>query len=324
MNSQDAIVKMNNFGKLRQAFFFLISFDRENCLVLSPEEAESNRILFNFNNNHANYPAELDQTRALNLKKSPISFTHYSNAFNVVQKHLNRGNTYLVNLTFPTPIEIKESLSSIFHAVEAKYRILYKDEFVVFSPETFVRIENGNIYTFPMKGTIDATLPEAKNLLLNNTKEQAEHATIVDLLRNDLSQIASNVKVEKFRYIDEIKSLEKSLFQVSSKISGELPPNYHKNLGDIIFSLLPAGSISGAPKSKTLEIIQEAENYNRGFYTGVAGYFDGTNLDSCVLIRFIEKQNGCYIYKSGGGITSQSKVKEEYQELIDKIYVPFA
>ena len=86
--------------------------------------------------------------------------------------------------------------------------------------------------------------------------------------------------------------------------------------------MLPAGSISGAPKTKTVSIIKEAENYERGFYTGVFGVFDGANIDSAVAIRFIEQKNGEFWYKSGGGITHQSNVKEEYIELLKKIYVP--
>ena len=86
--------------------------------------------------------------------------------------------------------------------------------------------------------------------------------------------------------------------------------------------MLPAGSISGAPKKKTLEIIEEAEGYDRGFFTGVFGYFDGRNLDSAVMIRFIERQGDQLVFKSGGGVTSFSECKQEYVELIDKVYVP--
>jgi para-aminobenzoate synthetase component 1 len=89
-----------------------------------------------------------------------------------------------------------------------------------------------------------------------------------------------------------------------------------------LFALLPAGSISGAPKVKTLEIIKNAENYERGYYTGTAFYFDGDNLDSCVLIRFIEQTEKGWVYKSGGGITIYSDARKEYQEILDKIYVP--
>jgi para-aminobenzoate synthetase component 1 len=86
--------------------------------------------------------------------------------------------------------------------------------------------------------------------------------------------------------------------------------------------MLPAGSISGAPKKQTLKIIEQAETHKRGFYTGIAGYYNGHVLDTCVLIRFIENCKNNYIYKSGGGITSLSKPEDEYNELIDKIYVP--
>ena len=173
-----------------------------------------------------------------------------------------------------------------------------------------------------MKGTIDASIPGAEKKLFDNQKEQAEHATIVDLLRNDLSQITTNVTVEKFRYVDKIVSNQKELLQVSSKISGIISESNRRKLGNIVFCLLPAGSVTGAPKNKTIEIIRSAETYKRGFYTGIAGYFDGQNLDSCVMIRFIENQNGSLLYKSGGGITAQSIAEEEYQELIDKVYVP--
>jgi para-aminobenzoate synthetase component 1 len=175
-----------------------------------------------------------------------------------------------------------------------------------------------------MKGTIDAKLPDAKNILLSSKKEVAEHHTIVDLIRNDLSRVAKKVRVTRFQYIDHIKTNKRELFQMSSEVSGELPADYHEHLGDIFFNLLPAGSISGAPKTKTLEIIQEAEQYERGYFTGIVGIFDGLNIDSGVMIRFIEKTSTGLIYKSGGGITSQSDCKQEYEELKNKIYVPVA
>ena len=109
---------------------------------------------------------------------------------------------------------------------------------------------------------------------------------------------------------------------MSSKITGELKPEFQQNIGDILQKLLPAGSILGAPKMKTLEIVLEAENYQRGFYTGVCGWFDGENLDSCVMIRFIEKENEKFYFKSGGGITHMSQLEDEYQEMKNKIYVP--
>jgi para-aminobenzoate synthetase component 1 len=173
-----------------------------------------------------------------------------------------------------------------------------------------------------MKGTIDASVEHAREIILNDEKELAEHTTIVDLIRNDLSMIASEVRVESFRYIEHISTNQKDLLQVSSKISGVLPSNYHTQIGTLLFMMMPAGSISGAPKKKTLEIILESEQYDRGYYTGVFGIFDGNRLDSGVMIRFIENIQGELYYKSGGGITSMSTPKLEYQEMIDKVYVP--
>jgi len=112
------------------------------------------------------------------------------------------------------------------------------------------------------------------------------------------------------------------LLQVSSEIKGNLPDDYNAHIGEILFRLLPAGSVTGAPKNKTVEIICKTETYERGYYTGVFGVFDGKNMDSAVMIRFIEKTADGYVYKSGGGITAFSNLKDEYNEMLKKIYVP--
>jgi para-aminobenzoate synthetase component 1 len=173
-----------------------------------------------------------------------------------------------------------------------------------------------------MKGTIDASLPDAEASLLNDRKEFFEHNTIVDLIRNDLSMISSSVGVDRFRYIENIRTNRKDLLQMSSEISGRMPEGYLEHLGEDIFTLLPAGSISGAPKEKTLQLIKAAEADGRGFYTGVFGYFNGRDLSSAVMIRFIEKADGGLLFRSGGGITALSDCESEYRELIDKVYVP--
>ncbi|MEN0051597.1 MAG: aminodeoxychorismate synthase component I, partial [Bacteroidota bacterium] len=211
----------------------------------------------------------------------------------------------------------------IFDHNPAPYRLLFQDQFTVFSPESFVQIDaDGTIASFPMKGTIDAHLPNAAEQLLNDKKERAEHNTIVDLIRNDLSSVAKKVCVEKFRYLNYIQTWDKSLLQMSSKIVGQLSDDYTIHLGDIFEQLLPAGSICGAPKKKTVEIIKTAEGYQRGYYTGVFGYYQNGRVESGVMIRFIENIKGQLYYKSGGGITVFSEAKKEYQELIDKVYAP--
>ena len=200
--------------------------------------------------------------------------------------------------------------------------MLCAGQFLVFSPEIFVKIDHGIISSFPMKGTIDASLPDAETRILKDEKEFFEHNTIVDLIRNDLAMVSTGVNVKRFRYIDRIVTNRKELLQVSSEICGELPADWNSRLGDIIFTLLPAGSVTGAPKEKTVQIIRDTEIYERGFYTGVCGVFDGHSLDSGVMIRFIENSEGKLIFKSGGGITALSDAGNEYEEMIQKVYVP--
>lgn len=227
--------------------------------------------------------------------------------------------------------------------------------FVCFSPETFVRIKGGRIYSYPMKGTLDASLPNAEKQLMEDQKEAAEHATIVDLIRNDLSRVAEDVRVDKYRYIDVLHTNKGNILQTSSEISGRLPEDYPHHLGEILDAQLPAGSITGAPKDKTMQIIQEAEGYDRGFYTGIMGIYDQGELNSAVMIRFIEEETSPVdfeadgeknfkvsegkgdeasegkrdeasrklYFKAGGGITSKSDCRKEYEEVIQKIYLPF-
>ncbi len=232
---------------------------------------------------------------------------------------LQKGDSFLMNLTFPTPVQNTIDFQTYFDHAKSKYVIWLKNDFIAFSPETFIQIVAGTISTFPMKGTIDASLPNAKFLLLNDPKELAEHATIVDLLRNDLSRVASKVRVTNFRYYEEIPTQKGMIGQVSSSIQGELPTDYASRIGSLIYELLPAGSVSGAPKKKTTQLIASIEGADRGYYTGIAGHFDGVNLDSCVLIRYLGADQ---VYHSGGGITFQSDMASEYQEMINKVYVP--
>ena len=253
---------------------------------------------------------------------TPISLENYRQKFDSVQEQILCGNTYLLNLTQPTPIESPYTLHEIYTMAHAPYKLRVRDQFVCFSPEPFITIEQNTIHTYPMKGTIDASLPNAIETIINDPKEFAEHTMIVDLLRNDLGIVANSIKVEKFRYITTIDTGEKKLHQVSSHISGLLKADWKENAGELILALLPAGSISGTPKRKTLEIIQEVEKYDRGYFTGIFGHFDGENLYSAVAIRFIEKIDGKLFYKSGGGITADSMCESEYKEMIDKIYIP--
>jgi len=307
---------LNTLGKKRVPFLFISDFKAQNLKVIKLDELEKEDIEFcieeKYNINH----------HSIKLTKSPLPFEIYKRKFNFVIDEIKSGQTYLLNLTMPTNITLDCNLKYIFKNANAHYKLRYKDEFVCFSPEKFIQIKNNQIHTYPMKGTIDASIEDAENKILLDKKEMAEHIMVVDLLRNDLSIVAKNIHVKKFRYITKIEAGDKKLLQVSSHISGDLKNNWHENIGSILKKLLPAGSISGTPKKSTLNIINKIEDYERGYFSGIFGIFDGKSFDSGVMIRFIENTKDGYIYKSGGGITLDSNCKSEYNELLDKVYIP--
>lgn len=318
LDRNQAILLINELAGSRVPFYFFTDFLGSKAWVKPASEIAPEEVDFQINHPAPGIPDLPDFT----FQKHPLSPGAFSTPYQYVVDQINIGNSYLVNLTFKTPVTTDLSLHQIFQASKARYKVRYRDQFVVFSPETFVKTEGRHIYSYPMKGTIDAGIPHAAEVVLSDPKETAEHVTIVDLIRNDLSQIASQVEVSRFRFISEVTTHEKKLLQVSSEIRGVLPMDFHSSLGTLLFQLLPAGSISGAPKKQTLEIIRQAESYERGFYTGICGHFDGESLDTGVMIRFIENEGGQLYYKSGGGITSFSQEAKEYQEIIDKIYLP--
>ena len=323
MKKAEAIHKMNQLGRERIPFLFVIDYEVKTPWIKPVSEINREEVLYDING-IANARSVSSPQKTLMFSAEPVLEEHYRKAFNLAQRHILHGNSFLLNLTFPSRIETNYTLKEIFYQSKARYKLWFRDQFVVFSPEIFIRTNGQKISSFPMKGTIDAQLPNAEKQLLTSQKEVAEHYTIVDLIRNDLSMIAKKVRVARFQYLERIKTNQKELLQMSSEVTGELPENYHEHLGDIFFAMLPAGSISGAPKAKTLEVIRKAEQYDRGYFTGIFGIFDGKNLDSGVMIRFIEKTKEGLFYKSGGGITSQSDCTEEYEELISKIYLPFS
>lgn len=296
----------------------MISYDTKEHEVLTLKELEACDIEYEMNQPQARLHAQ----SKVSIQKYPLSFENYVKKFNTVQEHIKAGNSYLLNLTAKSKIQSPFCLKEIYHHAKAAFKLRYKNEFVCFSPERFVQIQDNTISTYPMKGTIDASIKDAKEKILSNEKEMAEHVMVVDLLRNDLSIVSSNVKVKRFRYAQNINAGDKTLLQISSHIQGSLKDNWHEHIGDIILPMLPAGSITGTPKKRSVQIIEEVEQYKRGYYTGIFGIYDGKNLDSAVMIRFIQKEQEALFYKSGGGITSDSNASAEYQELIDKIYIP--
>ena len=322
LSKKEAIDVINKLTNQSIPFIVLIDFMAKRSLVISKSQFNRAPLRISFPEYSLNHRQKELGTLKLRLIKYPVPFKDYLESFNRIMDRIKKGNSFLANLTFQTPISLNLTLEEIFQYSKSKYKVLFSEKFVAASPEPFIKIRKGKIYTYPMKGTINARIPRAQQILQDDKKENSEHITIVDLLRNDLSRVADKVCVEKYKYFETIETQDKKIIQMSSCISGELSDDYMSKIGDIIYAMLPAGSITGAPKSETINMISEIENHERDFYTGICGYFDGESFDSCVLIRFVEKKGEKYFYRSGGGITYQSNAKKEYQEMIDKIYVP--
>ena len=357
---QEIIDKINQLASQDEPFLFVINYQGDKAFIRLLSDINPEECLFDFegrgNLSHVwkeTLKEEISEKETWKKETSekkisettwqiePPLYEDYKRSFNIVKSNIMAGNSYLTNLTCRVPVSCNLSLEEIFHRAKGKYKLLLRRKrnltpFVCFSPETFVRIKGGRIYSYPMKGTLDASLPNAEKQLMEDRKEAAEHATIVDLIRNDLSRVAENVRVDKYRYVDVLHTNKGDILQTSSEISGRLPEDYPHHLGEILDAQLPAGSITGAPKDKTMQIIHEAEGYDRGFYTGIMGIYDQGELNSAVMIRFVEEEASPsktekgknsevsreLYFKAGGGITSKSDCRKEYEEVIQKIYLP--
>lgn len=188
------------------------------------------------------------------------------------------------------------------------------------SPETLVKLENGRLYTFPLAGTRPRGKDEASDLalekeLLADEKERAEHNMLVDLGRNDIGKISTigSVKVEKYMSIERYSHV----MHIGSTVSGQIAEG--RDALDAVDAILPAGTLSGAPKLRACEIINELENNKRGIYGGAIGYLSFTgNLDTCIAIRLAFSKNGKVFIRSGAGIVADSVPEKEYRECIQK------
>lgn len=322
IKTSELFQKMNSYRS--GDYLFGVDFEMDQALFI-PNPKESGDILWRVGD-HSNFTAGGDVSfGGSRFDAHPIGLAEYERMFEVVRCGLLKGDSFLTNLTVRTPLDTDYSLSEIAMRCNSPYLLMIPDLFVCFSPETFVRIDrDGWISSNPMKGTIDATVPDALQKLLDDPKEMAEHHTIVDLIRNDLSIVADGVVVERFRYADLLRTSCGDIIQTSSLIKGRLRSEYSDKMGDVLYNLLPAGSVSGAPKRATLSIISHAEKIPRGFYCGVFGYCDSQSIDSAVMIRYIEQdKHGEKFFRSGSGVTANSSVSAEYDEIIKKIYLPF-
>lgn len=321
INSNQIRKLINKAASQQTPFFFMMNYEMTEGLFIENPMSQS-EVLFQFNTT-GNKPSIASSIQLAELTVFPISKLEYQTKFEAMQQGLKSGDIDVINLTIRTPINTSINCHEIFLRSDSPYQLYIPGKFVCFSPERFVKIEKGKISSYPMKGTIDASISDAENIILSDSKEIAEHTTTAQLITEELKTVAQNVAIKRFRYIDQIKSYNRTLLAVSSEIEGELPNDYMSRLGDIIFSLLPAGSITGSPKTNAEEYIYKTEGQPRGYYCGIAGYFDGEILDTTVLIRLIEMDGERMFFRSGGGVTRDSVCEKEYQEVLNKIYLPF-
>ena len=252
-----------------------------------------------------------------------IAAEDYKQRVLTIKGYMAAGHSYQVNFTdrvsgvfTGTPLGLYEQVLSQQPVSYAAFLNLAGRQILSFSPELFYRIHQGRISVRPMKGTWprgrNATEDEeAVRSLRNDEKNRAEHVTIVDLLRNDLGRVCELGSVN----VDALMRVERysTLHQMTSDISGSL--QRHRTASDIFHALFPSGSITGAPKRRTMEIIQETERAARGVYTGAIGYF-GPQGEAClnVAIRTLLVGTNSFMLGVGGGITVDSTARGEYEE----------
>lgn len=241
--------------------------------------------------------------------------------------HIREGDIFQIVLSNRLSAPFEESLLNTYRVLRtinpSPYMFYFSGtdvEVAGASPETLVRLENGVLHTFPLAGTRPRGKNEAKDKaleaeLLADEKELSEHNMLVDLGRNDLGKVSKfgTVQVEKLHSIERFSHV----MHIGSTVRGEISEKY--DALDAIEAVLPAGTLSGAPKIRACQLIGELENNKRGIYGGAIGYIDFTgNMDTCIAIRIAYKKNGKVFVRSGAGIVADSVPEKEYEECINK------
>ena len=270
------------------------------------------------------------EERPLKIKsdyRSYFSKEQYCNMVVKAKEYITEGDTFQVVLSNKIEAEIEGSILDAYRVLRSTnpspYMFYFYSNDIEISgasPETLVKLENNKLYTFPLAGTRKRGKDEEEDLelekeLLADEKELAEHNMLVDLGRNDIGKISeiNSVKVDKYMSIEKFSHV----MHIGSTVSGTLRSD--KDALDAIDSILPAGTLSGAPKLRACEIINELEGNKRGIYGGAIGYIDFTgNLDMCISIRLAFAKNGKVFVRSGAGIVADSVPENEYEECINK------
>ena len=256
-----------------------------------------------------------------------FSREEYCGMVEKAKKHIHEGDIFQIVLSNRLCAEYEGSLLNTYRVLRtinpSPYMFYFSGtdvEIAGASPETLVKLEDGVLHTFPLAGTRPRGKTDAEDKaleadLLADEKELAEHNMLVDLGRNDLGKISrfGSVQVEKLHSIERYSHV----MHIGSTVRGEIREEFDGL--DAVSAVLPAGTLSGAPKIRACQLIAELENNKRGIYGGAIGYIDFTgNLDTCIAIRIAYKKNGKVFVRSGAGIVADSVPEKEYQECINK------
>lgn len=272
-------------------------------------------------------PAVIEKGRMTSDYRKLFNEEEFCEMVEKAKKYIYEGDIFQVVLSNRLEADFEGSLFDTYRVLRtinpSPYMFYFSGDDIEVagaSPETLVKCKEGVLHTFPLAGTRPRgkTDKEDKALekeLLSDEKERAEHNMLVDLGRNDIGKISKfgSVEVEKYMSIERFSHV----MHIGSTVRGDLRDDCH--VIDSVDAILPAGTLSGAPKFRACEIINELENNKRGIYGGAIGYVDFTgNLDTCIAIRFVFKKNGKVFVRSGAGIVADSIPKNEYQECINK------
>ena len=272
-------------------------------------------------------PAEIPPARLTSEFRHLFDKEQYCEMVEKAKRYIYEGDIFQVVLSNRLDADFEGSLFDAYRVLRttnpSPYMFFFSSddmEIAGASPETLVKLENGVLHTFPLAGTRPrgATDEQDKQLeaeLLKDEKELSEHNMLVDLGRNDIGKISKfgSVEVEKYMSIERYSHV----MHIGSTVRGEILDN--KSALDAVDAILPAGPLSGAPKLRACEIINELENNKRGVYGGAVGYIDFRgNLDTCIAIRLAFKKNGRVFVRSGAGIVADSVPENEFNECINK------
>ncbi len=265
--------------------------------------------------------------RLLEELKPRLSKEEFSEKIGIIKNHIYEGDIFQLVFSNPMEARFEGSLLDTYRILRttnpSPYMFYFSGDDIEMagaSPETLVKVENRKVTTFPLAGTRPRGKNDEEDLrlekeLLADEKETAEHNMLVDLGRNDIGRLSKfgSVKVDKYMNIERYSHV----MHIGSEVSGEMRDDVEAI--DAIDSVLPAGTLSGAPKIRAMEIIDDLEGGRRGIYGGAIGYVDFTgNLDVCIAIRLAYKRKGKVFVRSGAGIVADSVAENEYRECINK------